>query len=322
MMTETTTAVPPVSENPAELRRRLLAGEQLSSAEMKCLWRAVSGKPFPKTTLAAARGRLVEMLGAVLREHGVPLAFYGDRFGALVRNDAHWTIAEQLAGRQDPTAFGEILEELGIAFIAAGSPQAKGRIERLWGTLQDRLVAEVQRLGLTMADQVRRYLPEFIGEYNVRFGGPARQVDAAWRKAPANLDRVLTCRYIRQVARDNTVTVPGLWIQLPARAHGRSWQGCTVEVREGLDGAAWVLHQGRLIADQASLASPFTLVQRDNGSARRRCPENFARVPAKPTPKPPPPEPRNRRGQLTNMRTQAPGHSWRKSYKRPQTPGP
>ena len=66
MMTETTTAVPPVSENPAELRRRLLAGEQLSSAEMKCLWRAVSGKPFPKTTLAAARGRLVEMLGGEL----------------------------------------------------------------------------------------------------------------------------------------------------------------------------------------------------------------------------------------------------------------
>ena len=79
------------------------------------------------------------MLGQVLDLHGVPVAFYGDRFGALVRNDDHWSTEEQLAGRQRPTLFGRVLEELGIAFIAANSPQAKGRVERMWETLQDRL---------------------------------------------------------------------------------------------------------------------------------------------------------------------------------------
>ena len=72
------------------------------------------------------------MLGQVLDLHGVPVALYGDRFAALVRNDDHWSVEEQLAGRQRPTLFGQLLEELGIRFIAAHSPQAKGRVERLW----------------------------------------------------------------------------------------------------------------------------------------------------------------------------------------------
>lgn len=75
--------------------------------------------------------------GVLLRDlvqgHGIPLALYGDRSGILVRNDAHWTLEEQLAGRQHPTQFGHMIEELAIRFIAATSPQAKGRIERLWG---------------------------------------------------------------------------------------------------------------------------------------------------------------------------------------------
>src|SRR6266436_4365638 len=70
--------------------------------------------------------------------YGRPLALYGDRFGVFVRNDPHWTLAEQLRGTQDPTHFGRILQELGIGFIAAHSPQAKGRIERFWQTQHDR----------------------------------------------------------------------------------------------------------------------------------------------------------------------------------------
>jgi len=90
----------------------------------------------------------------LVQAHGVPLALYGDRFAALVRTDDHWSLEEELAGRQTPTHFGLILEELGIAFIAAQSPQAKGRIERMWAVLQDRLVAEL-RLG----DVVRLHPP-------------------------------------------------------------------------------------------------------------------------------------------------------------------
>jgi len=83
----------------------------------------------------------VTLLRQLITTYGRPLALYGDRLNVFVRNDPHWTVAEQLRGLQDPTHFGRMLRELGIGFIPAGSPQVKGRIERLWQTLQDRLVS-------------------------------------------------------------------------------------------------------------------------------------------------------------------------------------
>src|SRR5205085_691647 len=98
---------------------------------------------------------------------------------------------EQLAGRQSPTAFGQVLEELGIAFIAAHSPQAKGRVERMWKTLQDRLISELRLLGLTTPGQVDAYLPTFIAEHNVSFAVAAREADSAWRTAPQHVAHLL-----------------------------------------------------------------------------------------------------------------------------------
>lgn len=112
------------------------------------------------------------MLGQILDEHGIPLTLYGDRFGALVRNDDHWSVEEQLAGRQRPTLFGQVLEELGVTLIHAHSPQAKGRVERMWETLQDRLVSELRLLGLTTLEQVAAYLPTYIAEHNAPLPPP------------------------------------------------------------------------------------------------------------------------------------------------------
>jgi len=89
--------------------------------------------------------------------YGLPLALSGDRFGVFVRNDPHWTLEEELRGTQDPTHFGRILQELGIGDIAAHSPQAKGRIERFWQTLQDRLVSELRLRGINTAEARRSY---------------------------------------------------------------------------------------------------------------------------------------------------------------------
>ena len=83
---------------------------------------------FPSET---AFGYL-SLLRQLLRRHGVPLAFYGDRSGIFVRNDNSWSLPEQLAGKRQNTQFGHALDQLGITFIAAQSPQAKGRVERLW----------------------------------------------------------------------------------------------------------------------------------------------------------------------------------------------
>jgi hypothetical protein len=84
--------------------------------------------------------------------HGLPLAIYGDRLNLLVRNDRHWSVAKELAGTQFPTHLGRMLQDLGIAYIAAHSPQAKGRVERLWATLQDRLVSELRARGVILLD--------------------------------------------------------------------------------------------------------------------------------------------------------------------------
>ena len=102
-------------------------------------------------------------------QYGVPLAFYGDRINILVRNDPHWSLEEQLRGAQDPTHLGRILHDLGIGYIAAGSPEAKGRVERLWRTLQDRLTSELRLRHITTPEAANAFLPEFLRDFNARF---------------------------------------------------------------------------------------------------------------------------------------------------------
>ena len=134
----------------------------------------------------------------------------------------------------------------------------------------------------------------------------------AWRSAPRAFEDLLGCSYLRKVARDNTVSVPGRWVQLPPRAGGRSWQGCTVEVRECLDGSAIVFHRELVIVRQAAPPGPFTLVQREGGQARGRCPENFA-APHVLTPKEP--VPAKLPDQTPRRRPPAAEHPWNRSYK-------
>jgi hypothetical protein len=97
-------------------------------------------------------------LRQMLLEKGIALAIYMDRHGIFRRNDEHWTLEEQLAGEQIPTQVGQALRALGIEPIFALSPQAKGRIERLFGTLQDRLVQELRLAGITTPEQATPFL--------------------------------------------------------------------------------------------------------------------------------------------------------------------
>src|SRR5216117_1352306 len=211
-----------------------------------------------------------QLLRRVIGAHGLPCNLYGDRLGVFVRNDDHWTLEEELAGQQSPTQFGQMLAELAIGYIAAHSPQAKGRIERLWETLQDRLVQELRLRQITTVAAAAAYLPEFIADHKRRFAQPARDTASVWRRPPRDLDRILACRYSRVVARDNTVTVPGRWIQIPPGPGRRSWHSCRVEVRERLDGLLQVFHHDQLIAEQAWVQPGFILVPRSSATPRRR----------------------------------------------------
>src|SRR3989442_4252800 len=104
-----------------------------------------------------------------------------DQHGALKRNDDHWTLAEELRGAQDPTQVGQALQALGIEAIYALSPQAKGRVERLWGTLQDRLVSELRLAGAATAAAANPVLAPDRPEHNPRFPIPAPNPDAPRR---------------------------------------------------------------------------------------------------------------------------------------------
>lgn len=213
----------------------------------------------------------------VVIHHGVPWTLYGDRAGVLVRNDRHWSLEEELEGKQRPSHFGLMLEELGIRYIAALSPQAKGRIERLWRTLQDRLAAELALAGCTTREQALAFLPAFLKRFNRRFSVPPRQPRAAWRTAPRSLDPIFACRYPRVVRLDNTVSIAGETLQLPPGPHGRGYARCRVEVRELLDGRLLVLYQARLLTQFPAPPGPFSLVPRAGSRPR---PESSAhRVP-------------------------------------------
>src|SRR5439155_1711250 len=184
----------------------------------------------------------------------------------LVRNDPHWSLEEQLAGTQFPTHIGRLLQDLGVGYIAAHSPQAKGRIERLWETLQDRLVSELRLRRIATVEMAQAYLPTFIADYNRRFGKPPAAATAVWRRPPRDLPLLLGCRYHRRVAHDNTVQVGPRWIQLRGR---RSYAGQGLEVRELLDGRLLALHAGVICGATPAPGPSFTLKPRRAPSADR-----------------------------------------------------
>lgn len=176
------------------------------------------------------------LLHSLLRRFGVPVAFYGDRSGIFVHNDDHWTLEEQLAGKRQPTQFGRALDQLGITFIAAQSPQAKGRIERLWGVLQDRLRSELRLAGAADLDSANRVLRRFLADYNRRFARCPRQTAKAWRPAPENLERICCFTHQRVVSNDNVVQWEGRRLQIPPQSRRFSFAGAKVQVCESMDG--------------------------------------------------------------------------------------
>jgi len=176
------------------------------------------------------------LLRQLLRRFGVPVAFYGDHSGIFVRNDDGWTVEEQLAGKRQPTQFGRALEQLGVTFIAANSPQAKGRVERLWGVLQDRLTRELRLAQAADIDSANAVLRKFIADYNRRFARLPRENPTAWRPAPESLERICCFVHERTVSNDNVVQWAGRRFQIPQQARRFSFAGAKVHIYQALNG--------------------------------------------------------------------------------------
>jgi len=195
----------------------------------------------------------LKLLEEVVVHWGVPASVYQDRHGALKRNDDHWSLAEELAGKQRPTQVGAALEALAIEAIFALSPQAKGRIERLFGILQDRLTASLRLAGITEIAAANAFLPSFLQAHNDRFAQPA-QTEPVWGRAPrqSERERILSLCYPAKVGSDNAVRLDGMILDIPPGPHKRSYAKLPVEVRQLLDGRWRVYYRDRVIAEAAA----------------------------------------------------------------------
>ena len=222
----------------------------------------------------------LKLLEEIVICYGIPLSIYQDRHGTLHRNDDNWTLDEQLAGEQEPTQVGWCLTSLGISPIFALSPQAKGRIERLFGVLQDRLIAEMGLRNITEMAVANTFLADhFITDYNRRFAIDPEVLQPAWRKVPRNVDieRTISFRYQAVVGNDNTVRLGGMVIDIPEGPGQRGYAKAKVEVRQLLDGSWRVYYKDKLIAhtDPTPLKEPIRAKPRRKPKARATSEEQW-----------------------------------------------
>ena len=249
------------------------------------------------------------LMRQVVRAHGMPLALYHDRHGIFERNDkGAETIEEQLEGRREPTQFGRLMEELGIRSISAWSPQAKGRIERLWGTFQDRLISELRLAGAGSMEEANEVLWDFLSRYNRRFAVRADNPDKAYVKPGKGFkaEEVFCFKYRRTVGPDNVVSFGKKRLQIMPGNDRHSYARARVEVQERMDGSLAVYHRGKcLLTTSAPPEAPVLRTRKGSRIASTR--------PAEPVH--PKLSLQKSEGKAVSSHKPAPNHPWRQPYK-------
>jgi transposase len=174
------------------------------------------------------------------RRHGLPLSVYLDRHSTY-KNNKKFTPWEDIEGKESMTQFERALGELGVNVIHAYSPQAKGRVERLFGTLQDRLVKEMRLRNIKTSAEANNYLPKYLLAHNRKFSVCPANTTNAHIKLPKdfNLDSILCIKNDRTVKNDNTIGYKGKLYQLLEHVGTKR-----ITVRENLDGTMQLLGNG------------------------------------------------------------------------------
>jgi transposase-like protein len=219
-----------------------------------------SGRVFARFYAYEGTIPAMDSLKRYVKRYGLPLAVYADKHSTY-KSPAEPTIAEQLAGQEPQSQFERALAELGVEMLHAHSPQAKGRIERLFGTFQDRLIKEMRLAGMATMEEANRFLSGYLPIYNRRFAiQPAQSADLH-RPVPTGVDLqgVLCIKTERALRNDFTVAHNRTLYQIKDNLRAQR-----VTVEERLDGSLRITHQGQRLRYREIAARPLTVAEPPN----------------------------------------------------------
>jgi len=185
----------------------------------------------------------MDSFGRYIQRYGIPLKVYLDKH-TTYKSNGKPTLEEELAGIEPLSEFERALKELGVEVIHAHSPQAKGRVERFFGTLQDRLVKEMRLKGIQTIEEANLFLEAYWSEFNRRFAVEPKEKGDLHRSVPRGLklEDVLCIQVKRVLRNDFTVAYNRRLYQVED-----SIRASKVMVHEGLDGSIRFKHKGRLL---------------------------------------------------------------------------
>jgi transposase len=193
-------------------------------------------------------------LREVIERQGLFSSLYTDR-------GSHYFFTPQAGAKvakDQPTQVGRALEQLGIEHIASYSPQGRGRMERLFGTLQSRLPQALRIAGITSCAAANRYLAKtYVPEHNERFAVAAADAGSAFVPFVGDLASILSVQEERVVGNDNTVRFAGLSLQIPEDRHRRHYVKATVRVHQHEEGSLAVFHGPRCLARYNAQGEPL-----------------------------------------------------------------
>jgi hypothetical protein len=198
-----------------------------------------------------------------VRKYGVPMSLYMDKH-TTYKAMGKPTIEEELLGIEPLSEFGRAVKELGVELIHANSPQAKGRVERLFNTLQDRLVKEMRLRGISSIAEANEFLREYLPVYNRRFARKAAETGNLHRPVPKglNLNRILCIKTERTVRNDFTIAHDRKLYQIEEAVKTRN-----LMVEEYTDGSMAIWCRGQKVKFRNIAVRPEKLQEPQKQSA-------------------------------------------------------
>jgi transposase len=191
----------------------------------------------------------MRVIKKLVEVRGIPMALYTDGASHFI-TQRHYSYRVNLRHDYAPTQIQRALNELGVRIIIAGSPQAKGRIERLFKTLQDRLLKELRLHRISSIEEANRYLHNvFIPKFNKRFCREPKDPEPAWRVIPMeiNLESVFSIKEQRTVMADNTISWRNRIFQILPDKHRISFVKAKVVVEKRLDDSIHIKYKDQYL---------------------------------------------------------------------------